>query len=302
MWGFPHVGVVRGNPEAVRAGIVDIISRALKITVELGDFGDVREVIIFGSAARPGDFVPGLSDVDVLVVTEGAPRRRSLRFYHEIGSYEVRVEATLYSVDEIERLAEEGSTLIHMLRYSIQVYVRGDSVVARLKPRITDHTLQVLRRSTLAALGLALQAYFYGEYRRSVHHTYHSIRHLIRYEVAREGKQIPISDGELLEVVGADTKDLVLELIELRRADPGEEEALKYMVKVLERVASRLKLVAPSLEHVVRAHRDSRVVDANICEEEGGIAVKLMVVSGVGTRTLKHSVDGVEEVESILCI
>jgi hypothetical protein len=99
-----------------------------------------------------------------------------------------------------------------------------------------------------------------------------------------------------------DTKDLVLELIELRRADPGEEEALKYMVKVLERVASRLKLVAPSLEHVVRAHRDSRVVDANICEEEGRIAVKLMVVSGAGTRTLKHSVDGVEEVESILCI
>jgi hypothetical protein len=43
-------------------------------------------------------------------------------------------------------------------------------------------------------------------------------------------------------------------------------------------------------------------VDANICEEEGRIAVKLMVVSGAGTRTLKHSVDGVEEVESILCI
>jgi predicted nucleotidyltransferase len=176
------VGVVGGNPEAVRAGIVDIISHALKITVELGDFDDVREVIIFGSAARPGDFVPGLSDVDVLVVTEEAPRRRSLRFHHEIGSYEVRVEATLYSIDEIERLADEGSTLTHMLRHSTQVYVRGDSVVARPKPRITDHTLQVLRHSTLAALGLALQAYFYGEYRRSVHHTYHSIRHLIRYE------------------------------------------------------------------------------------------------------------------------
>jgi predicted nucleotidyltransferase len=87
----PPVGLAGSGPEAVRAEIVEIVSHTLRIMAELGDLGDVREVVIFGSAARPGDFVPGLSDVDVLIVTEGAPGRRFLSFYHEIGGYGVRV-------------------------------------------------------------------------------------------------------------------------------------------------------------------------------------------------------------------
>ncbi len=296
------MGLAGSGPEAVRAEIVEIVSHTLRIMAELGDLGDVREVVIFGSAARPGDFVPGLSDVDVLIVTEGAPRRRFLSFYQEIGGYEVRVEASLYSVDEVVKLAEEGSTLIHMLRQSIQVYVKGESVVARLRPRITDHTLQVLRRSTLAALGLALQAYFHGEYRRCIHHTYHSIRHLIRYEAAREGRQIPISDRELLEVAGADVRGLTLKLIELRKANPGGGEALKYMVEVLKIIASRFNLTAPDLEGIVEAQKGVMVVDASMCEEGGTIVVKLMMVDGLNVRVIGYTVDGVKEVKSIPCV
>ena len=37
---------------------------------------DVCSVIVFGSAARPSDFVLGISDVDVLVLVKKAPKRR----------------------------------------------------------------------------------------------------------------------------------------------------------------------------------------------------------------------------------
>jgi hypothetical protein len=49
----PPVGLAGSDPEAVRAEIVEIAPRTLRGTVELGDLGDVREVVILGSAARP---------------------------------------------------------------------------------------------------------------------------------------------------------------------------------------------------------------------------------------------------------
>jgi predicted nucleotidyltransferase len=41
-------------------------------------FADVRSIVVFGSAARPEDFVEGVSDVDVLVLAAGEPRERTL--------------------------------------------------------------------------------------------------------------------------------------------------------------------------------------------------------------------------------
>jgi hypothetical protein len=70
----------------------------------------------------------------------------------------------------------------------------------RSRPRITEYTRRILRRSVLTALGLAIESYYIDMPRESASHLYHSIRHLIRYlySLSGDAEGFPISDEELL--------------------------------------------------------------------------------------------------------
>jgi len=54
---------------------------------------DVFSVIVFGSAARRSDFVPGVSDVDVLVLVKKAPKRR----VYNLGFVDTRIHVELFT-------------------------------------------------------------------------------------------------------------------------------------------------------------------------------------------------------------
>ena len=87
-----------------------ILLRVLEKIWELekaGEFSSVREVIVFGFAARTEYFVPGLSDVDVLVVVESASRSRHFSFEVD----ETRVDISVYTIAELLEMAKHGSCL-----------------------------------------------------------------------------------------------------------------------------------------------------------------------------------------------
>ncbi|MGC8983520.1 MAG: nucleotidyltransferase domain-containing protein, partial [Desulfurococcaceae archaeon] len=86
-----------------------------------------RAVIVFGSAARPEDFVPGLSDVDVLIISEGEPKQR--RYCLELLGH--RFEVSVLKLEEVLKAFEEGDPLAHMLSRGIFAY---DDGVSRLLP------------------------------------------------------------------------------------------------------------------------------------------------------------------------
>ena len=62
---------------------------------------------MFGSAARPEDFVEGVSDVDVLVLAAGEPRERHCTL--ELGEG-LRVEAVVLKPEELVRLARRAGS------------------------------------------------------------------------------------------------------------------------------------------------------------------------------------------------
>ena len=72
-------------------------------------------IIVFGSAAGSEDFVVGVSDVDVLVLTREMPLRRRYSFVVCGG----RVDVVVFSVDEFRKLIECGDPLAFMLEYCV---------------------------------------------------------------------------------------------------------------------------------------------------------------------------------------
>jgi len=123
-------------------------------------FADVRSIVVFGSAARPEDFVEGVSDVDVLVLAAGEPRERHCTL--ELGEG-LRVEVVVLKPEELVKLAEEGDPLAFMVERGVVVADDGTFASLRLEPRVTGRTVSVLRRSAVVALGLALENLLRGD-------------------------------------------------------------------------------------------------------------------------------------------
>lgn len=60
-------------------GVKDFLRMVYEFLSELPNIivsEDVCSIVVFGSAARPSDFVSGVSDVDVLVLVKKTPKRR----------------------------------------------------------------------------------------------------------------------------------------------------------------------------------------------------------------------------------
>ena len=203
-------------------------------------------IVVFGSAARPEDFVKGVSDVDVLVLTREEPSKRRYSFVVS----DSKVDVVLFTVAEFEKLVRWGNPLAFVLKRCVVLYDGCFKHILKLKPEITEHTRDVLRKSIFAALGLSLESYYFLEdYVKALSHLYHSLRHLIRYKASFYGK-FPISDQEVCEYCRGRLKDVYVKLLDLRKRGVQKSDLEELMDAVIRLVAEELNLRVTSLKDI----------------------------------------------------
>lgn len=246
---------------------------ALKLTFTgLDELREALSIIVFGSASRPEDFVVGVSDVDVLALVDRKPRRR----LYDFDALESRVEVTVQTVDEYRRAVELGDPLAFMARRGVVLWGRSLDDLSLGEPKVTEHTLRVLRRSALASLGLAIESFFLFDGARALTYLYHSVRHVIRHGAALQG-YFPISDREVLEASSGRARELYEALINARRRSVGRSELRSFINPAIEVVAEGLGLRPTRLEDVERvAGEEAATVTAG--ESHGYLAFRVGVL------------------------
>ncbi|RLF23994.1 MAG: hypothetical protein DRN15_04615 [Thermoprotei archaeon] len=235
------------------------ILNTLKECVHMLDFlGDIRSVVVFGSAVRPQDFVVGVSDVDVLVITKEEPRRRLYRT--EI--YDARVDITVMTIGEVYKVFEDGHPLAFMLYRSSQALV-DDGAFAKLmrsvKPKVSEYTLKVLRRSAFVALELGLEDYFWELYREATSHACHAVRHIARYVASLRGanaESFPITDQEICHYLSKASQEAFLEIIMIRRQrEVTRRECISALERAREVISREIGCKIPSFYEIDEAVR-----------------------------------------------
>jgi len=261
-----------------------VVKEALTSSIK----GRLRCIVVFGSAARPKDFVKGLSDVDVLALTEDRPERRHYTFE----ALDSEVHAVVFAVDEFKELVEHGDPLAFMMKHRVELHGSIGDLLANLK--ITEHSAKVLRRSALAALGLALEHYYVlGDRVKALSHLYHSVRHVARYKASLRGV-FPVSDEEVLrECVDEQLRSLYWRLVKARRSGVDAGSLRRLMREAVSLISNELGVKASSLEKLEEvAARGAVMVAAS--EENGYLAFDVEVFNG-DRRTLKVVGDEVRE-------
>jgi predicted nucleotidyltransferase len=269
-----------------------------EIVKELKETEDVRAVVVFGSAVRPEDFIIGLSDIDVLVVTGEEPKKA----YSRSVFCESVVDLTSMSIDRVRRIFELGSPLAFLL-YGEGRVLADDGTFASivLKPVVTEYTLKVLRGSTFTAIGLALEAYFNEDYGKSVSHAYHAVRHLIRYEALlrdRDASAFPLSDEDAKEKSNEVLRNLFVKLVNMRKRSADKETCRKILDEVLSTTSSELGLKHSSLSFIENnVHGRIALVAAK--EKAGSIVVMVEAFTQNGLKRLEIGEGYIKEIESL---
>jgi len=260
---------------------------------------DLRAIVVFGSAARPEDFVVGVSDIDVLAIAGSRPEKR--RYELEIlGSKAV---LQIFTVEEIREVFKLGDPLAFMLYRSSRV-LKDDGIFASIAsraPRATKHTSRVLRSSIFAALGLAVEAYFWSEFRRALSHACHSLRHLARYKASlrRVGaEEFPVYDREVAEALAGFSREVFARVTSLRREGSSRSDCARALDDTIRAVASELDLEAPSLSEVERVVRGT-IGTAVAREVNGSIVIRVEFVTSRGFERLEIGREYAREIESV---
>jgi predicted nucleotidyltransferase len=258
---------------------------------------DVCSIVVFGSAARPSDFVPGVSDIDVLVLVKRAPERR----VYNLNFMDTRVHVELFTPEELDQMIERGSPLGFMLKHSVVLLDRGCLSMVRSRPRITEYTVKTLRRSILAALGLAVEHYYLEMLRESASHLYHSIRHLIRYlySLSGDAEGFPVSDEELLSRSPEDVRGLFKKLIEMRRREVDVNELREAIEETIEVITRKLGLKKTGVDALEKLPGKPLIVIA--CESDDWLVFHVEIASESGLKRLRLRGIDVVEIENILC-
>ena len=258
---------------------------------------DVCSIVVFGSAARPSDFVPGVSDIDVLVLVKRAPERH----VYNLDFMDTRVHIELFTPEELDQVIERGSPLGFMLKHSVVLLDRGCLSMVRSRPRITEYTVKTLRRSILAALGLAVEHYYLEMLRESASHLYHSIRHLIRYlySLSGEAEGFPVSDEELLSQSPEDVRGLFKKLIEMRRREVDVNELREAIEETIEVITRKLGLKKTGVDALEKLPGKPLIVIA--CESDDWLVFHVEIASESGLKRLRLRGTDVVEIENILC-
>ena len=258
---------------------------------------DVCSIVVFGSAARPSDFVPGVSDIDVLVLVKRAPERS----VYNLNFMDTRVHVELFTPEELDQMIERGSPLGFMLKYSVVLLDRGCLSMVRSRPRITEYTMKTLRRSILAALGLAIEHYYLEMLRESASHLYHSIRHLIRYlySLSGDAEGFPVSDEELLSRSPEDVRGLFKKLVEMRRREVDVNELREAIEETIEVITRKLGLKKTGVDALEKLPGKLLIVIA--CESDDWLVFHVEIASESGLKRLRLRGIDVVEIENILC-
>jgi predicted nucleotidyltransferase len=281
-------------------GVKDFLRMVYEFLSELPNIivsEDVCSVVVFGSAARPSDFVPGVSDIDVLVLVKKTPKRR----VYNLDFMDTRVHVELFTPEDLDRMIESGSLLGFMLKYSVVLLDRGCLPTVRSRPRITEYTIKTLRRSVLVALGLAVENYYIEMFRESASHLYHSIRHLIRYLYSLSGdvEGFPVSDEELLLRSPEDVRGIFKKLIEMRRREIDANELREAIEETIELITKKLGLKKTGIDALGRLPGKPFTVVA--CENNDWLVFHVEITSEIGLKKLKLRGADVVEIENILC-
>ena len=268
---------------------LDEIPRIIREEVEK-EGAKVKSIILFGSASRPDDFVAGVSDIDLLVITDEIPSRNYLEF-----CIDNRVDVTLLTAEDVRTVFEDGYPLSFMLRRGIVLYDDGTYGSIPKDVRITDITRRVLRRSAIVALGLAIESYFQGLYLKSISHLYHSVRHLIRYKFSLIGRaeEFPVSDKEVSEKAG-NLREIFLKLVRMRKMPPEKDDLRKAINEVICAISDDLKLRSAKLDEI---EMFKGITSLTACEDNGYLVFRIRSADGILELREKE----VRRVESIIC-
>jgi len=171
----------------------------------------------------------------------------------------------------------------------------------RSRPRITEYTIKILRRSVLAALGLAIESYYMEMPRKSASHLYHSIRHLIRYlySLSGDAEGFPVSDEELLSRSPEDLKSFFKKLIEMRRREIDMNELREAIEETIELITEKLGLKKTGIDALEKLPSKPLIVVA--CENDNWLAFHVEIASEAGLKKLRLRGADVIEIENILC-
>jgi len=212
----------------------------------------VAAIIVYGSITRPEDFAGNVSDIDVAVITnERIPVKERLDLFSDM---RFQLDAVFLTKEQLFELASEGYPLIHYLKDGRLIY--GDEkLLDSVNPTVTEKTLDILKRASIAAVGSAVESYLMGIYNDAVSHLYHALRYAVRWRIAEKKKHIPISNKDVYEALrelddGGSVKTIFTKLIESRR---GEVDSFKCRSLIEETVQGLANLhgfsrVTPWLE------------------------------------------------------
>jgi len=171
--------------------IYDLVRRA--VTTRFGE--KVVAIIVYGSVTRPEDFAGNVSDVDVAIITsEGIPIKDRLDLFSDFGFH---VDAVFLTEEQLMELAEEGYPLAYYIAKDGFVIYGDGGVVENLDFRVTEKTLNILKKSSIAAMGLGVESYLMGMYNDAVSHLYHAVRYAVRWKAVEKKGRIPISNREV---------------------------------------------------------------------------------------------------------
>lgn len=251
-------------------------------------------IIVFGSAARPEDFVKGVSDVDVLVLTKDEPSRRHYSFMVENSE----VNVVFYTVDEFRELVECGNPLAFILKYRVVLHDDCSKFLLKLKPKVTEHTKYVLRKSIFTALGLSLESYYVlDDYKKALSHLIHSLRHLIRYKASFKG-EFPVSDEELSKYCTGTLKNLYFRLSNLRRGKFAGNDLKRLIDETIRVITERLNLKATYLKDLESKAKGNMIL-ISAGESNGYLAFRIEMLEDNRRRVIEIRGKEIREVSSI---
>lgn len=139
----------------------------------------------FGSYARKSDYIEGLSDINVIVISED----KDILLELASESY----SPIVLSESQLRSLCENGDPLCLYIIQSETVCGTFPSDIKFIK---TSHTCERLKKSITSLYTIALLAFFRGDEKSSLENAFRCVRSLIQWKACEESLPIPLSIEE----------------------------------------------------------------------------------------------------------
>jgi len=144
--------------------------------------------------------------------------------------------------EQLAELSIEGYPLAYYIIEDGRVIYGDVKVIEDLNFRVTEKTLDILKKSSIAALGLGVESYLMGMYNDSASHLYHAIRHAVRWRAAENKGRIPISNVEIYNSIkelelGEIIGKTFMELVEARRSELNSVKCRTLIEKTVKALA-----------------------------------------------------------------